>query len=201
MTRTTEATAQPLDPPPSSQVEAPDTPPPNQPPVSHKKGGRPPNARKGKLGKNQYTRDRDIQDENQSPHRSQSRDVARTDEGSHNSGIKASASEGKPGKSKGINSKIAMTDMKKRVTGILDFISRTQLELAGESMSPTAGEAAHKLIRGIADGLPTIKVNGDNSKAGNAGDGDAAKEFKDLSCLEMMDVLTRQLVKWQNEFA
>ncbi len=94
-----------------------------------------------------------------------------------------------------------MTDMKKRVTGILDFISRTQLELAGESMSPTAGEAAHKLIRGIADGLPMIKVNGDNSKAGNAGDGDAAKEFKDLSCLEMMDILTRQLVKWQKEFA
>lgn len=57
------------------------------------------------------------------------------------------------------------------------------------------------MIRGIAHGLPMIKVNGDNSKAGNAGDGDVAKEFKDLSCLEMMDVLTRQLVKWQNEFA
>jgi hypothetical protein len=50
-----------------------------------------------------------------------------------------------------------------------------------------------------------IKVNGDNntegSKEGDAKEANANKEFKDLSCLEMMDVLTRQLVKWQKEFA
>jgi hypothetical protein len=91
-----------------------------------------------------------------------------------------------------------MTDMRKRVTAILDFISRTQIEMA-ESMSPSSGEAAQNLIMGIADGLPMIKVNGEKGDESN--EQSQTKEFKDLSCLEMMDVLTRQLVKWQKEFA
>jgi hypothetical protein len=91
-----------------------------------------------------------------------------------------------------------MTDMRKRVTAILDFISRTQIEMA-ESISPASGEAAQNLIMGIADGLPMIKVNGEKGDESN--EQSQTKEFKDLSCLEMMDVLTRQLVKWQKEFA
>jgi hypothetical protein len=96
-----------------------------------------------------------------------------------------------------------MGDMKKRVAAILEFISRTQVEMAGEVMSPTSNDAAAKVIRDIADGLPMIKVNGNNdgAKDGDAADASPVKEFKDLSCLEMMDVLTRQLVKWQKEFA
>jgi hypothetical protein len=98
-----------------------------------------------------------------------------------------------------------MSDMKKRVAAILEFISRTQFEMAGESMSLASGEAAEKMIRSIADGLPMIKVNGDSRneppKEGETGETSTNKEFKDLSCLEMMDVLTRQLVKWQKEFA
>jgi hypothetical protein len=205
VTKTTEDTTQPLDPASSSQVAAPDTPPPSVPTTSHRKGGRPPNARKGKLGKNQYTKDRDGPDgDDPSPNRSQSRDVPRGDDNGQTPGNKGPGNEGsKPGKSKG-TSKITMTDMKKRVAAILEFITRTQFEMAGESMSLANGEAAEKMIRNIADGLPMIKVNGDDSteglKEGEAGEASANKEFKDLSCLEMMDVLTRQLVKWQKEF-
>jgi hypothetical protein len=95
-----------------------------------------------------------------------------------------------------------MLDMKKRVAAILDYISRTQIELASESMSPSAGEAAEKLIRSIADGLPIIKVNGEGNQASKESEhGESQpKEFKELTCMEMMDVLTRQLVKWQKEF-
>lgn len=205
MTKTTEDAIQPLDPPSSSQVAAPDTPPPSAPSTSHRKGGRPPNARKGKLGKNQYTKDRDQADgDDPSPNRSQSRDVPRGDDSGQTPGNKGPGIEGsKSGKSKG-TSKITMSDMKKRVAAILEFITRTQFEMAGESMSLASGEAAEKMIRNIADGLPMIKVNGDNSneasKEGEVGEATTNKEFKDLSCLEMMDVLTRQLVKWQKEF-
>ncbi|KAE9365361.1 hypothetical protein N431DRAFT_430865 [Stipitochalara longipes BDJ] len=205
VTKTTEDTAQPLDPPSSSQVAAPDTPPPSVPSTSHRKGGRPPNSRKGKLGKNQYTKDRDQPDgDDPSPNRSQSRDVLRGDDNGHTPGTKGPGNEGsKPGKSKS-TSKVTMSDMKKRVAAILDFITRTQFEMAGESMSLASGEAAEKMIRNIADGLPMIKVNGDKridgSKGSEPGDANANKDFKDLSCLEMMDVLTRQLVKWQKEF-
>lgn len=75
--------------------------------------------------------------------------------------------------------------------------------MAGEFMSPATADVAQKTIRGIADGLPMIKVNGENGeelKASEAGGGSSKREFKDLTCLEMMDVLTRQLVKWQKEF-
>ncbi|TVY20964.1 putative histone deacetylase complex subunit cti6 [Lachnellula arida] len=202
--KSTEVAAQPLDPPILLQAAAPDTPPPAPPPTSHRKGGRPPNARKGKLGKNQYTKDRDAQEGyDHSPPRSQSRDIPRADDSGHTSGNKGSNSEGKPGKSKNTNSKVAMGDMRKRVSAILDYISRTQLEMAGESMSPATADVAQKTIRGIADGLPMIKVNGENgegSKASEAGEESSKREFKDLTCLEMMDVLTRQLVKWQKEF-
>ncbi|RDL40832.1 FYVE zinc finger [Venustampulla echinocandica] len=198
--RVTEAAAQPLDPPTSPQVATPDTPPPNLPQV--RKGGRPPNSRKGKLGKNQYTKDRDLQDgDDQSPHRSQSRDIGRGDDSGHGPGNKG-PNEGKSGKSRNSGSKITMGDMRKRVATILDFISRTQLEMAGESMSRDSADAAERTIRGIADGLPMIKVNGkkgQESEGGQAEEG-SNKDFKDLTCLEMMDVLTRQLVKWQHEF-
>ncbi|KAH6718475.1 hypothetical protein BKA61DRAFT_653825 [Leptodontidium sp. MPI-SDFR-AT-0119] len=196
---------QPLDPPPSSQPAAPDTPPPNPPPISHKKGGRPPNARKGKLGKNQYTKDRDVPEtDGPSPNRSQSRDVSRVEEIGHSATNKSSNHEGKVGKSKGINSKISMTDMRKRVTAILAFISQTEYEL-GDSISPTTADATEKMIRGLADGLPMIKVNGESGNGSKDGEvGDAAsspREFKDLSCKEMIVELTKQLLKWQDDFA
>jgi len=201
VSKTIEIPVQPLDPPPSAQVATPDSPPAAAPAVtSHKKGGRPPNARKGKVGKNQYTKDREAQDQDDhSPKRSQSRDVPRAgDDNSHPPGNKASVNESKSSKLKNSNSKINMTDMKKRAAAILDYISRTQVELAGESMSPTAAAAAQKMICGIADGLPMIKLNGENGTEN--GVTSHKKEFKELTCIEMMDVLTRQLVKWQKEF-
>tara|TARA_R110002060_G_scaffold25256_1_gene34474 strand:- start:223 stop:513 length:291 start_codon:yes stop_codon:yes gene_type:complete len=96
-----------------------------------------------------------------------------------------------------------MTDMKKRVTAILAFISQTEYEL-GDSMSPTTGDATEKMIRGLADGLPMIKVNGESgnsSKDGESGEATFTRDFKDLSCKEMIVELTKQLLKWQDEFA
>jgi hypothetical protein len=203
--KSTEIAAQPLDPPSTSHPATPDIPSSNQL-VSHRKGGRPPNSRKGKLGKNQYTKDKDQDGDGQSPARSQSRDVARGDDSSH-SNNKGVANEGKSGKSKGAgNSKVTMSDMKKRVAAILEFISRTQLEMAG-GMGPVTEasvQKADKAVRELADSLqgedmPTIRVN-DTADEAKDGEATPTKDFKDLSCVEMMDVLTRQLVKWQREF-
>lgn len=189
MTKSTETPTQNLDPPASSQVATPDTPPANQLPTSsHRKGGRPPNSRKGKLGKNQYTKDRDLQDgDDHSPGRSQSRDVVRNEENGHPSGGKGSINEGKSGKSKASSSKITMSDMKKRAAGLLDFISRTQIEMAKETVD---GDMIVKNpVVEAPEGIPTIKIGESNENA-----------FENLSCLEMMDVLAKKLIKWQNEF-
>ncbi|KAF7955721.1 hypothetical protein EAE96_004645 [Botrytis aclada] len=197
-----EVSAQPPDPPPVSQTIAPDTPPPVLPPVSHKKGGRPPNPRKGKSGKNQYTREKD--DNNaQSPNRSQSRDIPRTDDNVQTTTSRASHNESKTSKAKtSVGSKISMAEMRKRATNILDFISRTQIELAADPSILPSGSGAEKSIRGLVEEtLPMIQLNGANGKQVARGESETPKEFKDLTCLEMMDILTRQLVKWQKEYA
>lgn len=101
-----------------------------------------------------------------------------------------------------------MLDMKKKVAAMLDFISRTQLEMAGESITPTSGEATEKLMRTLAGSLlPMLQasVRGNDKESADGGavgdsDKESGKDFKDLTLLEMMDELTRQLVKWQNQF-
>ncbi|RDW62307.1 FYVE zinc finger [Coleophoma cylindrospora] len=203
VTKSTEVAAQPLD-PPSSQIAPPESPPAQPPPVTtHKKGGRPPNARKGKLGKNQYTKDKDQENNHPSPNRSQSRDVVREDTG-HAPSHRNASGDGKPSRARGTGgSKVSMTDMRRRVGAILDFIQRTQLEMAEEAPSSINGDTRESLIRGLAEGLPMINTNGDKGADRKTGPGTPTspeKEFKDLSCMEMMDVLTKQLIKWQKEY-
>ncbi|ESZ97454.1 hypothetical protein SBOR_2143 [Sclerotinia borealis F-4128] len=202
--KTPEVAAQPPDPPPVPQTIAPDTPPPVLPPVSHKKGGRPPNPRKGKSGKNQYTKDKDDSGVG-SPNRSQSRDILRIDDNVQATISKGSNNESKSSKAKAsVGSKISMAEMRKRAASILDFISRTQVELASDPFMLPSGSGAEKFMRELVEEtLPLIQVNGahgaERTKVA-AGESDSAKEFKDLTCLEMMDILTRQLVKWQKEY-
>lgn len=175
-----------------------------------------------KKGRNQYTRDREGNDED-SPARSQSRDLQKEDhppppaatktsgEGSNTTHSRSHA-KGKGG----MSSKITMTELKRRAGNILDFISRTQLELAGEIDAAT-GEISisNSKTSGGSSSSTTTEKNGAN----DAGDATAAPvappeenknapaisrfegEFKDLNCMEMMDSLTRRLVKWQQEYA
>lgn len=178
------------------QPSAPDSPPAVQPQTtSHRKGGRPPNARKGKLGKNQYTKDKD--DRDGSPSRSQSRDV----DSGHTINTRAANAEAKVGRSKGHNmNKVSMADLKRRVTNILDFITRTQVEMAEDS-SPFKVDAGAAFIKEIADSVSDIvNVNGGGVTNGQKTEEGHEKEFKNLTCVEMMDVLTRELMKWKEEF-
>jgi len=204
-------------PPPQQQQPVPDTPPTNPAPSradrkrSHKKKGR-----------NQYTRDRDGNDDD-SPARSLSRDIQKDDNGGGsnggNNGPAATKSTGGDGgggsgghgksgtKNKGgMSSKITMTDLKRRATALLDFISRTQVELAGE-MTPTGsdegGEKANGEPASPGEKHPDRDEKPSEASAAPVLNGDASqgKDFKDLGCMEMMDSLTRRLVKWQQEYA
>lgn len=115
-----------------------------------------------------------------------------------------------------------MNEMKRRVAAILEFISRTQLEMAaGGQTPPDGGEggggggrgSSAAMMAGLADGLrPILAMNGEHAGTGTEkgnGKGSAAaavvvglgeREFVHLSSTEMMDVLTRNLVLWQKEF-
>ncbi|KAF6818285.1 histone deacetylase complex subunit cti6 [Colletotrichum sojae] len=212
---TTEPPA-PIEAPPSS-VPTPDTPPANQAPVgsSHKKSSR--NHQKRGKGRNQYTKDRDEHED--TPARSMSRDIARNHDDHTGAGVtKHSGADhskhGAKGKANTAHSKVSMNDMKRRVTAFLDFISKTQVELAGEALPGSRSSQNSSQQQSpratTAPDAPKISVNGAStteSKDSPDGNGPAtengsqAKEFKALNCVEMMDVLTRDLLRWQNQYA
>ncbi|KAI6083732.1 hypothetical protein F4821DRAFT_183345 [Hypoxylon rubiginosum] len=204
--RVTES-VQPPDPPASSQP-VPDTPPAVPVPTSSHKKKAPSQKKKGR---NQYTKDRDNRDHDESPARSVSRDITRHGDENGTSHSKSSAQEGggKHSKSKGgMNSRVTMTDMKRRANFIVEFITRTQVDLANEPLSETPPSSQQKSTGGASSSsTPSAKPNGISSKkpgeapASSNDQTNNGNEFKDLSCIEMMDSLTRDLVKWQQEFA
>jgi hypothetical protein len=94
-----------------------------------------------------------------------------------------------------------MNEMKRRVAALLQYISRTQIEMAGEHTS-LGKNGLDKGSKASTDVLPTITVNGDKKMMEDSTNERELKDahFKDMTSMEMMDVLTRKLVLWQQEF-
>lgn len=185
------------EPPPSSQP-TPNSPPPSAPaPTSAKP------KRSRKKGRNQYTKDREAREET-SPARSQSRDVQGHDSGPSHHAKSGEGQSRSHGRTKGgFNSKVSMTDMKRKAHAMLDYISRTQVEMAGEITPPNddSRRPSDNSSATAAAGTTTTGAKPSEVKGAEAGTSTGTpKDFKDLSSMEMMDVLTRDLVKWQKEF-
>ncbi|KHN98855.1 transcriptional regulator Cti6 [Metarhizium album ARSEF 1941] len=175
-------------------AQPPGTPPTTHPTASssHKRGAR--GSRKGK-GRNQYSRDREQDDE--SPARSMSRDIQKGDEATTTGHSKSSVNEHKTSKAKAsMTNKMSMLDMKRRVAAIMEFISRTQVDLAAEASFSQSSSGRETPQEKPASSQPN--VNTDN---GDTPEPSYLSRFKDLSCMEMMDALTRDMVKWQNQYS
>lgn len=179
---------------PSIALQPPGTPPTTHPMAgsSHKRGAR--GHRRGK-GRNQYTKDRDQDDE--SPARSMSRDIQKGDEATTTGHSKSSVVEHKSSKARAnMANKMSMLDMKRRVAAIMEFISRTQVDLAAEapfSQSSSGRETPQE--------KPESSQTNGNIVNGDTPDPTDANRFKDMNCIEMMDALTRDMVKWQNQYS
>ncbi|KAK3388934.1 hypothetical protein B0T20DRAFT_89373 [Sordaria brevicollis] len=191
----------------------PDPPPASEPTPEDPPAAATPTAKVGqkrshkKKGRNQYTRD----DNEPSPARSQSGEAPAEVPPPPTKPSKAeekATGHGKHGKNKGgMSSKITMTDMKRRAAALLDFISRTQVELAGESPSDddktNGNSVAPPEKSSLATSVGVTGVNGSTPAivtSATSSEGQLEKDFKELSCVEMMDSLTRRLVKWQQEY-
>lgn len=107
-----------------------------------------PATRRGKVGRNQYTKDREIGDTRSIEARPiHSRDG---DDGNGSSDGQAALlpNGSRPAKQKHMNpNRTSMNEMRKRAAGILEFISRTQIEMAvdkptSDGDSPPAAQAA-----------------------------------------------------------
>ncbi|KAH7316531.1 hypothetical protein B0I35DRAFT_409721 [Stachybotrys elegans] len=203
-----------VEPPSAAETPAPAQPTPGTPPAthptvgsSHKRGARS-NHKKGKA-KTPLLKDLDG-DKDESPARSMSRDIARTAEEApttaqpkHSTNDHKNTSKAKAA----MATKMSMSDMKRRVAAIMDFISRTQVDLAAEaSPSQSGGPSSRQESPQKTDGpshtngsLETRSAVG--SSRGTPTESSHDKDFKDLNCIEMMDVLTRDMVRWQNQYA
>jgi hypothetical protein len=89
---------------------------------------------------------------------------------------------------------------------MLEFISRTQVEMAETGDTGEGAEEAERMVRGLA-GLVGVDFKAAAPEGGNGAtrgddraDDDRPREFGELSLLGMMDVLTGELVKWQKAF-
>lgn len=112
--------------------------------------------------------------------------------------------------------KTTMTDMKRRVAAILEFISHTQIEMAAHadiinpqsSSNPTPPDSG-----GGGGGTSSGKELNNGSSSSSVGttlqklldgqgilDEDDGEAFAKLSSVEMMEVLTRRLMRWQGEY-
>ncbi|CAI7597514.1 unnamed protein product [Penicillium pancosmium] len=185
---------------------------------STRKSGRPP-ARRGRVGRNQYTKDRDVNGNGtESPRRGQSREIGgdspRVGYSNTNGAHVNGGDTGRPSKPRSMHpQRTTMIEMKRRVAAILEFISRMQVEMAvasENSSTPTGNEDRSQglLLKSMVEQIDaamasTISDGGESAPPTTDGDGDAPiheKDFKDLSSVEMMDVLTRHLLKWQQEY-
>lgn len=202
------STVAPRSAPPRPSQPSPETPPPTSAPamaLSKSKGGRPTHKKKGR---NQYTKERDLRDEQNSMTRSRSRDVP--ENGYSKSGANGSGhNNSKAGsRAKGSsNSRVSLTEMRRRVSAMSDFISKTQIEIAsseylGSESTPDASQGP-KTTNGANGSNTPSTPSGANAivSAGGSTDSPAPqKDFKALPLMEMMDILTRNIIHWQNEY-
>ncbi|KAL2053669.1 hypothetical protein ABVK25_005973 [Lepraria finkii] len=190
-------------------------PPPDHPPhkTSHKKNSRPPAKRGGRVGRNQYTKDRDLSTHNDlstttispAPSNSSQNPDGSVPHINGNGNVYAETNGlGKPSKPHRMNpNRTTMNDMKRRVAGILEFISHTQVELAGTEPPSTTKSSTSTNTPPDSNG--STNGRGDISgKAVNAAledlEGIDEQAFNALSSFEMMEVLTRRLMRWQGEY-
>ncbi|KAJ5794941.1 Zinc finger PHD-type [Penicillium paradoxum] len=211
-------------PEPEPSQASPNTPTPQEPtPVrpSTRKSGRPP-ARRGRVGRNQYTKDRDTNGNGDygymanSPRRGHSHEVGGDSPRIGINGTHVNGGEsGRPSKPRHMHpQRTTMNEMKRRVAAILEFISRMQVEMAvasenSSTPSSNSDRAQGLLLKTMVDqidsAMPSARSDGGESGPAttDGGDGESTnheKNFKELTSVEMMDVLTRHLLKWQQEY-
>ena len=102
-----------------------------------------------------------------------------------------------------------MNDMKRRVAGILEFISHTQVEMAGADASRSRSNTQNSTKTSTAtppdsngSGRASVAFKDIGSVLAALGDAETVDEetYGKLSAVEMMDVLTKRLMRWQQEY-
>ncbi|EXJ81154.1 hypothetical protein A1O3_07444 [Capronia epimyces CBS 606.96] len=171
-----------------------------------------PAARRGRLGRNQYTRDHGNGEDGQTPGRDGSHDINGT--GGSPNGINGIHGEsGRSSKAKTHPARTSLNEMKRRVAAILEFVGHMQTESAAQShhssgstsskgtSTPTGAKGSTQLpvsslVRAVEAGLKEAHSKEEDVALSVTDD----KDFGNMGSVEMMETLTKELVQWQTVF-
>jgi hypothetical protein len=124
---------------------------------SHKKNARVA-PKRGRVGRNQYTRDRDEPEDGADAVRPQTRD---SDKAGQADEIAITTQQSRNSKTKPLNpNRTSMNELKKRVAGMMEFIGRTQVELAGEKSEKTSPNGVLQQNGAPTTPQPNGSING-----------------------------------------
>lgn len=162
-----------------------------KPTPAPRRGGRPPQKARGRLGRNQYSRDTmpaangtsPKEDAGQSPQASGANGTSNGHDSSDGTTAQKSA------KSKHWRlQKLSWNDIRRPAGAMQNYIAQRQVEMAGEKQ-PSMAFAVQ----------PTSAVTNGNPSQSDpiSGDSGDLESFKNLSTTQMMDFLSRDLVHWQ----
>lgn len=161
-----------------------------KPPPAARRGGRPPQKSRGRLGRNQYSRDalpatNGTTSNNDAPNSPQP-----STNGISNGHDSSDGTSGhKPAKSKNWRlQKLSWNDIRRPAGAMQNYIAQRQVEMAGEKPSSLV-KAIQPTTNGIQDGEHPRYEDKD------------LNNFKHLSTTQMMDSLSRDLVYWQQMIA
>lgn len=206
-----------------------DTPPVMSKPMAKSKTSR--NNRGGRrVGRNQYTKDRDLNGnvDSDTPMRDTG-DVNGNTNGRNSPGHNnINGESGRSSKAKTHPARTSLNEMKRRVAAILEFVGQMQTQA---SRQPTNGKGSDKSGSGSEKGTPAagaLSVTGvaslvkavqaatedmaaSTAEAAENDGGDASDvkgllklrddgDFRDMGSAEMMEALTRELIAWQRVY-
>jgi hypothetical protein len=184
-------------PPLPTEATVPDIPIENlKPAPAPRRGGRPPQKARGRLGRNQYSRDVIPATNGTSP----KNDTTNSPQASATNGVGNGhdSSDGtaghKPSKTKNWRlQKLSWNDIRKPAGAMQTYIAQRQVEMATGEKHVTLAPAVQPA---------SAAANGDTRReeAKNDVDTDLAK-FRNLSTTQMMDFLSRDLVHWQQKIS
>lgn len=186
-----EATPTPTDEPAAPAIVSASAPPEapmdsSKPTPAPRRGGRPPQKSRGRLGRNQYSRDAFTGTNGASP----ANDIANSPHASGTNGNSNGheSSDGATGHktSKTKNTrlhKLSWNDIMRPAGAMQSYIAQRQVEMAGDK----------------ANTAPAVQppTNGEQHEAEAKNDDADLSDFKELSTTQMMDHLSRDLVHWQ----
>lgn len=157
-----------------------------KPAPAPRRGGRPPQKSRGRLGRNQYSRDALSAANGAFPANEMANSPQTSGTNGNNNGHESSdgATGHKTAKSKNSRlHKLSWNDIMRPAGAMQSYIAQRQVEMAGEKATPA----------------PAVQpsTNGEQHQAEAMHVDTELSTFRDLSTTQMMDHLSRDLVHWQ----